>query len=135
MEKSFPGNVSVISNLFFSWYSDVIKLGRQKVITSSDAIPLPENFKSKQIYFAFVIEVKKRLATGALSARLLWDAFHALIFRNFWIGGICRFFNDSLVLLGPILIRRMISAVAAGNERELLIFASLIFLSSCAQVL
>jgi hypothetical protein len=135
MEGSFPGNVSFISNLFFSWYSSVIKLGRQKVISADDALPLPESFRSKQIYYAFVNELKKHLATRPLSARVLWDAFHGLIFRNFWIGGMCRFFNDSFVLLGPVLIRCMISAVAAGNEKELVIYASLIFLNSCAQVL
>ncbi|EGN99138.1 hypothetical protein SERLA73DRAFT_168655 [Serpula lacrymans var. lacrymans S7.3] len=94
-------NTSIFSLLSYAWITDIMVLGYQCTLQASDLYKIYESREVK-------LENKWREVDGKKEASLAW-ALNNTLGRNFWLGGIFKVFADTTQLMGPIIIRHIIT--------------------------
>ena len=118
--KTIPVSLPcTLSAWTFTWFQPIILLGEKKVITKHDMLELPPCLTSKEVLATFMqcwtLEtLRLAITTSGFSPTTLdqkkpklWRVLHTMIQKEFWTAGICRFFNDVLLVSFFLLQRRM----------------------------
>lgn len=94
----------------FTWFRPIIQMGERKVITKDDMLDLPPCLTSKEVLATFMqcwtLESLKLAVqtsgytptTDNIRKPKLWRVLHTMIKKEFWTAGVCRFFNDALLV-------------------------------------
>lgn len=109
--KTIPVSLPcTLSAWTFTWFQPIISLGQKKVITKHDMLELPPCLTSKEVLATFMqcwtLEtLRLAIKTSGFSPTTtnqkkpkLWRVLHTMIQKEFWTAGICRFFNDVLLV-------------------------------------
>ncbi len=142
----------------FSWYNEIIAIGNNRTLLDDDLFNLPSdmegshtpllmtrllthsltssfNHSGRNIYenFERLWTIEELKANKKNDVKLLWNSLHSLIFREFWFAGLCRFINDSCVIIGALLLKLIINSAENHDVVSTTMFAFLITFNSITQ--
>ncbi|KAG0641596.1 P-loop containing nucleoside triphosphate hydrolase protein [Tuber brumale] len=106
MSVSKEAEAGFLSRATFAWVGQLMRTGYSRPLESTDIPLVAPNRSSAVITDKLQASFDRRRSRGD-QYPLLWS-LNEVFFREFWLGGFCRFVADCLLILAPFCLRYLI---------------------------
>eukprot|EP00250_Pteridium_aquilinum_P005352 c15461_g1_i1 orf=573-5420(+) len=133
-EEVFPErHANIVSRIFFSWMTPLMKLGYKRPLMDSDIWQLDEWDQTDVLYNDFQRCWEKELMK---SKPWILRAIHRSNGLRFWLGGIFKIGNDASQFTGPVFLNLLLASMQNGDPTWIgYIYAASIFVGVFGGVL
>jgi hypothetical protein len=128
-----------VSRLLFTWIDPLIQIGMRKPLVHEDLWDIHKDDEAEAVATRFDAAYKGTVTTSGPNPHpkgdlllAMWRAFGS----PFSYAGLLKLLHDCLMLMGPILLRRLLQALQSGApQRTCFFYASSIFFAASLQTL
>ncbi|KAG0126624.1 P-loop containing nucleoside triphosphate hydrolase protein [Tuber indicum] len=106
MSVSKEADAGFLSRVTFAWMGPLMRVGYSRPLVPTDIPLVAPNRSSRVITDKLQASFDRRRSRGD-QYPLLWS-LNEVFFREFWLGGFCRFVADCLLIFAPFCLRYLI---------------------------
>jgi ATP-binding cassette subfamily C (CFTR/MRP) protein 1 len=100
---------SCVSELTFSHFSKIIRLGRRRPLQNDDLPDLPPDDSAQRLARRFSANLRRH--------GKVWRALVATFGRQYLVAGLCKFPQDCCIFVSPFLLKRLIRVLEMEEPR------------------